>query len=298
MVMKYRLLLLSAALIWGFAFVAQVVGMDTVGPFTFNGVRFVIGSQALLPFLYFHREEKSPVSTSIPLWAAFLMVGIPLFLGATLQQVGLQYTTASKASFLTANYLLMVPIAGLFLGQPLLRNYLIGAILAMTGVYFISITEDLTISYGDGLMLICAMAFTLQIHMLNYLTQRFLPVLLSAGQFMVTGLLNLLLAFLFETPTLAGLQGAAWPILYTGILSTSVAYTLQAVGQKYMPPTEASMILSMEMVFGGISGILFLDESFTLRQTIGVIAMTCGVFLSQIPSPVLLAGFHRKNRQS
>lgn len=277
---------------------AQVVGMDTVGPFTFNGVRFVIGSLALLPFLYFHREEKSPVSTSIPLWAAFLMVGIPLFLGATLQQVGLQYTTASKASFLTANYLLMVPIAGLFLGQPLLRNYLIGAILAMTGVYFISITEDLTISYGDGLMLICAMAFTLQIHMLNYLTQRFSPVLLSAGQFMVTGLLNLLLAFLFETPTLAGLQGAAWPILYTGILSTSVAYTLQAVGQKYMPPTEASMILSMEMVFGGISGILFLDESFTLRQTIGVIAMTCGVFLSQIPSPVLLAGFHRKNRQS
>ena len=298
MVMKYRLLLLSAALIWGFAFVAQVVGMDTVGPFTINGVRFVIGSLALLPFLYFHREEKSPVSTSIPLWAAFLMVGIPLFLGATLQQVGLQYTTASKASFLTANYLLMVPIAGLFLGQPLLRNYLIGAILAMTGVYFISITEDLTISYGDGLMLICAMAFTLQIHMLNYLTQRFSPVLLSAGQFMVTGLLNLLLAFLFETPTLAGLQGAAWPILYTGILSTSVAYTLQAVGQKYMPPTEASMILSMEMVFGGISGILFLDESFTLRQTIGVIAMTCGVFLSQIPSPVLLAGFHRKNRQS
>lgn len=298
MVMKYRLLLLSAALIWGFAFVAQVVGMDTVGPFTFNGVRFVIGSLALLPFLYFHREEKSPVSTSIPLWAAFLMVGIPLFLGATLQQVGLQYTTASKASFLTANYLLMVPIAGLFLGQPLLRNHLIGAILAMMGVYFISITEDLTISYGDGLMLICAMAFTLQIHMLNYLTQRFSPVLLSAGQFMVTGLLNLLLAFLFETPTLAGLQGAAWPILYTGILSTSVAYTLQAVGQKYMPPTEASMILSMEMVFGGISGILFLDESFTLRQTIGVIAMTCGVFLSQIPSPVLLAGFHRKNRQS
>lgn len=296
--MKYRLLLLSAALIWGFAFVAQVVGMDTVGPFTFNGVRFVIGSLALLPFLYFHREEKSPVSTSIPLWAAFLMVGIPLFLGATLQQVGLQYTTASKASFLTANYLLMVPIAGLFLGQPLLRNHLIGAILAMTGVYFISITEDLTISYGDGLMLICAMAFTLQIHMLNYLTQRFSPVLLSAGQFMVTGLLNLLLAFLFETPTLAGLQGAAWPILYTGILSTSVAYTLQAVGQKYMPPTEASMILSMEMVFGGISGILFLDESFTLRQTIGVIAMTCGVFLSQIPSPVLLAGFHRKNIQS
>lgn len=296
MVMKYRLLLLSAALIWGFAFVAQVVGMDTVGPFTFNGVRFVIGSLALLPFLYFHREEKSPVSTSIPLWAAFLMVGIPLFLGATLQQVGLQYTTASKASFLTANYLLMVPITGLFLGQPLLRNHLIGAILAMAGVYFISITSDFSISLGDGLMLLCALSFTVQIHMLNYLTQRFSPVLLSAGQFMVTGVLNLMLAFLFETPDLAGLKGAAWPILYTGILSTSVAYTLQAVGQKYMPPTEASMILSMEMVFGGLSGLFFLDESFTLRQTIGVIAMTLGVFLSQIPSPVLLSGLRRRNQ--
>lgn len=292
--MKYRLLLLSAALIWGFAFVAQVVGMDTVGPFTFNGVRFVIGSLALFPFLYFHHQEKSPVPTRIPLWIAFLMVGIPLFLGATLQQVGLQYTTASKASFLTANYLLMVPIAGLFLGHPLLRNHLIGALLAITGVYFISITEDLSINFGDGLMLLCAIAFTVQIHMLDYLTQRFSPVLLSAGQFMVTGVLNLILAFLFETPTLSGVKGAAWPILYTGVFSTSVAYTLQAVGQKYMPPTEASMILSMEMVFGGLSGLLFLNESFTFRQTIGVAAMTAGVFLSQIPSPVLLAGFRRK----
>lgn len=113
---------------------------------------------------------------------------------------------------------------------------------------------------------------------------------------MVTGVLNLMLAFLFETPDLAGLEGAAWPILYTGILSTSVAYTLQAVGQKYMPPTEASMILSMEMVFGGLSGLFFLDESFTLRQTIGVIAMTLGVFLSQIPSPVLLSGLRRRNQ--
>ena len=223
------------------------------------------------------------------------MVGVPLFLGATLQQVGLQHTTASKASFLTANYLLMVPIAGLFLGQPLLRNHLIGAILAMAGVYFISITDDFSISLGDGLMLLCALAFTVQILMLNYLTRRFSPVLLSAGQFMVTGVLNLILAFLFEMPTLTGLQGAMWPILYTGILSTSVAYTLQAVGQKYMPPTEASMILSMEMVFGGLSGLLFLDESFTLRQTIGVIAMTLGVFLSQIPSPVLLSGLRRRS---
>lgn len=289
--MKYRLLLLTAALIWGFAFVAQVVGMDTVGPYTFNGFRFILGSAALLPYLYFHPAGPNPVKTKIPLWAAFLMVGIPLFLGATLQQVGLQYTTASKASFLTANYLLMVPIAGLFLGHPLLRNHLVGAVLAIIGVYFISITEDFTISLGDGLMLLCALAFTVQIHMLDYLTQRFSPVLLSCGQFFVTGVLNLILAYTFETPTFSSVEGALWPLLYTGILSTSVAYTLQAVGQKYLPPTESSMILSMEMVFGGLSGIFFLGESFTFRQYIGVFAMTAGVFLSQVPSPVLLKGW-------
>lgn len=289
--MKYRLLLLTAALIWGFAFVAQVVGMDTVGPYTFNGFRFILGSAALLPYLYFHPAGPNPVKTKIPLWAAFLMVGIPLFLGATLQQVGLQYTTASKASFLTANYLLMVPIAGLFLGHPLLRNHLVGAVLAIIGVYFISITEDFTISLGDGLMLLCALAFTVQIHMLDYLTQRFSPVLLSCGQFFVTGVLNLILAYTFETPTFSSVEGALWPLLYTSILSTSVAYTLQAVGQKYLPPTESSMILSMEMVFGGLSGIFFLGESFTFRQYIGVFAMTAGVFLSQVPSPVLLKGW-------
>ena len=292
--MKYRLLLLLASLIWGVAFVAQVLGMDSVGPYTFNGFRFILGSIALLPVLFMYPSGKNPVPTSIPLWLAFLLVGIPLFFGATLQQVGLQYTTASKASFLTANYLILVPLTGLFLGHPLLRNHIIGAILALIGVYYISITEDFSISLGDGLVLICALAFTVQIHMLNYLTQRFSPVLLSCGQFFVTGFLNLILAFTFEEPSVSGLQGALWPILYTGIMSTSIAYTLQAVGQKYLPPTEASMILSMEMVFGGLSGIFFLDESFTIRQYIGIIAMTIGVFLSQVPSPVLIKGFHRK----
>lgn len=292
--MKYRLLLLLASLIWGVAFVAQVLGMDSVEPYTFNGFRFILGSIALLPVLFMYPSGKNPVPTSIPLWLAFLLVGIPLFFGATLQQVGLQYTTASKASFLTANYLILVPLTGLFLGHPLLRNHIIGAILALIGVYYISITEDFSISLGDGLMLICALAFTVQIHMLNYLTQRFSPVLLSCGQFFVTGFLNLILAFTFEEPSVSGLQGALWPILYTGIMSTSIAYTLQAVGQKYLPPTEASMILSMEMVFGGLSGIFFLDESFTIRQYIGIITMTIGVFLSQVPSPVLIKGFHRK----
>lgn len=287
--MKYRLLLLLAALIWGFAFAAQVVGMESVGPYTFNGVRFLLGSLALVPIILTTHEEPPPLPRNMPLSAACLMVGIPLFAGATLQQVGLQYTTASKASFLTATYILMVPIMGIFLKETLRITHIAGALLAMAGVYFMSITEDFSIGAGDLMMLLCALGFTIQIHAMTYLTQRFSPILLSSGQFFVAGVLNFILAFLFETPTLSGIGGALWPILYTGLLSTGVAYTLQAVGQKYLPPTEASMILSMEMVFGGMAGVFFLDESFTARQMIGVLSMTAGVFLSQLPGRVVLS---------
>lgn len=284
---KYRFLLLLAALIWGAAFVAQVVGMDSVGPYTFNGVRFLIGACALLPLVSLSREEKSPLPANRPLWMACLMVGIPLFAGATLQQVGLQYTTASKSSLLTATYLLMVPLFGMFLGKPLRLFHIIGALFAIAGVYFISITGDFTISAGDTLSLLCAVGFTVQILVMDSLTRRFSPIRLSAGQFFVTGVLNLILAFFLETPTLTGLEGALWPILYTGILSTGVAYTLQAVGQKYVPATEASMLLSMEMVFGSLSGMIILGDTFTLRQYIGIAAMIIGVFLSQIPSRII-----------
>lgn len=287
--MKYRLLLLLAALIWGFAFAAQVVGMESVGPYTFNGVRFLLGSLALVPIILTTQEEPPPLQRNMPLSAACLMVGLPLFAGATLQQVGLQYTTASKASFLTATYILMVPIMGIFLKETLRITHIAGVLLAMAGVYFMSITEDFSISSGDLMMLLCALGFTIQIHAMTYLTQRFSPILLSSGQFFVAGVLNFILAFLFETPTLSGIGGALWPILYTGLLSTGVAYTLQAVGQKYLPPTEASMILSMEMVFGGMAGVFFLDECFTARQMIGVLSMTAGVFLSQLPGRAVLS---------
>lgn len=173
--MKYRLLLLLAALIWGFAFAAQVVGMESVGPYTFNGVRFLLGSLALVPIILTMKEEAPPLPKNMPLSAACLMVGLPLFAGATLQQVGLQYTTASKASFLTATYILMVPIIGVFLKETLRITHIAGALLAMAGVYFMSITEDFSIGAGDLMMLLCALGFTIQIHAMTYLTQRFSP---------------------------------------------------------------------------------------------------------------------------
>ena len=167
-------------------------------------------------------------------------------------------------------------------------THLVGAVTAITGVYLMSIKSDFTISPGDLMMLLCAIFFSLQILALDYLTQRFDPVLLSSGQFFVTGILNLVLAFMYETPTWTGIEGAMGALLYTGILSSGVAYTLQAVGQKYMPPTEASMILSLEMVFGGLSGVLFLGDTFTERQMAGIAAMCIGVFVSQLPSRAIL----------
>ena len=144
--MKYRLPLLLAALIWGFAFVAQVIGMDSIGPYAFNGIRFLLGSLSLLPIIYYYPSGRNPKKASFSIWVAILMAGILLCGGATLQQVALQYTTASKTSFLTATYLLMVPVIGLFFGQVLRLNHIFGVILAMAGVYFISITETLSAS--------------------------------------------------------------------------------------------------------------------------------------------------------
>ena len=286
--MKYRLLLLLAALIWGFAFVAQVIGMDSIGPYAFNGIRFLLGSLSLLPIIYYYPSGRNPKEASFSIWVAILMAGILLCGGATLQQVALQYTTASKTSFLTATYLLMVPVIGLFFGQVLRLNHIFGVILAMAVVYFISITETLDIGYGDFLVLLCAVCYAAHIILLNYLTQRFPPVTLSSGQFMVVGICNLILAFFFETVSISSILSSWWPILYTGILSTGVAYTLQAVGQKYLPATEATMLLSLEMVFGGLCGVLFLNESFTGKQLIGILCMTAGVFLAQIPSRTIL----------
>ena len=177
--MKYRLLLLLAALIWGFAFVAQVIGMDSIGPYAFNGIRFLLGSLSLLPIIYYYPSGRNPKEASFSIWVAILMAGILLCGGATLQQVALQYTTASKTSFLTATYLLMVPVIGLFFGQVLRLNHIFGVILAMAGVYFISITETLDIGYGDFLVLLCAVCYAAHIILLNYLTQRFPPVTLS-----------------------------------------------------------------------------------------------------------------------
>lgn len=286
--MKYRFLLVLTAAIWGFAFVAQIIGMNNVGPFTFNVARSLVGAASLVPVLLFTKREPSPEPADFPKWLGIFFAGCFLFGGTALQQYGLQFTTASKASFITATYILMVPIFGLFLGQALRRNHAIGAVLAMTGVWCLSVKEDFSVGAGDFLVFLCAVSFALHILYLDYASRRYPPIEIAAGQFFVCALLNLPFAICLETIDVSALLAAWWPILYVGIFSTGIAYTLQIVGQKHLPPTECSMILSLEMVFGGLSGALVLGETMTIKEIAGVLFMTAGVFLSQLPSKELI----------
>lgn len=286
--MKYRLLLVLTSLIWGIAFAFQAVGMKTMGPYTFSGIRFLIATAALLPLMAISKDKIIQGPLSVPAWAAFALPGFFLFLGATLQQVSLQYTTVSKASFLTATYILMVPFLGLFIRQPIRLTHIAGAMIATVGVYFLSITDSFSMEKGDFLVIASAVCFALQIVAISCFAVRISPLWLSCGEFFMSGLLNCLLALFFETPSWQGILAGWIPLLYLGILSTAVGFTLQTLTQKYIPPSEASMIQSLEMVFGGLTGVLIMGDILSSKQIIGILAMTAGVVLSQIKSRVVL----------
>lgn len=286
--LKYRFLLILTAAIWGFAFVAQTVAMDDIGPLTFSACRSFVGAASLLPVLLRHTPAPPLRPWAFSKSAAVFIAGCFLCGGTVFQQIGLVYTTASKASFITATYILLVPLFGLFFGSILRRNHVIGAVLAMSGVYFLTVTESFTIGAGDALIFLCALCFTGHILYLDYASQRYDPVEIAAGQFFVCGCLSLAGALLFETIRWDAILAAGPSILYVGVLSSGVAYTLQIIGQRHLPPTECSMLLSLEMVFGGLSGVLVLGESMTARECLGVVLMTLGIFWSQLPSrPVL-----------
>lgn len=280
---QYRCCLLLTALIWGGAFAAQVMGMEYMGPFTYNAIRFLIGAASLLPVILLMPSASPPKPAPMPFWTASCCAGFLLFGGASLQQVGLLYTTASKASFITALYIVLVPLIGLLFGHVLRLYHAVGALLAVAGIYLLSVNGNFQINRGDLLVFFCAFFFTFHILLLSWLSERYDPVRLAAGQFLTAALLNSI-GFLWEPFALSMLENGIWTILYTGILSTGVAYTLQVVGQKYVPPSEASMLLSMEMIFGALAGMIFLGESLTAREWAGAALTASGAFLSQLPS--------------
>lgn len=287
--LKSDLLLLVASVIWGFAFVAQRVGMEFIGPFLFNGIRFALGGLALLPILLI-RKKRAAKSLGIPFpplefrLLAGVMAGFAVFAGASLQQIGLVYTTAGKAGFITGLYVLIVPILGVFLGKPSRRATWIGAILAVAGLYLLSVKQGFTIEKGDLLVLIGAFFWAGHVQLIDGLVSRMDVIELAFYQFMVCAALSLLVAVLTEPLVLSAIRGAAIPILYAGLLSVGVAYTLQVVGQQEAHPSHAAIILSLEAVFAVLGGWLILNEHLLLREALGCLLMLSGMLFSQVGS--------------
>jgi drug/metabolite transporter (DMT)-like permease len=277
-------ILLAAALIWGFAFVAQRVGMAYIGPFLFNGVRFALGCLVLLPLL--RRRGNTAGNPGSPggkeIVGGSLLAGLLLFGGASLQQVGIVYTTAGKAGFITGLYVVMVPFLGLFWGQRTHAGTWAGALLAAAGLYFLSITEELAMGRGDFLVFLGALFFAGHVLVIGWLSPRMDSIRLAVVQFAACSVLSLAVSGLTESIVPENLQGAAPAILYGGVLSVGVAYTLQVVGQRKARPAHAAILLSLESAFAALGGWLLLDEILSFRQFAGCALMLAGMLLSQL----------------
>jgi len=281
-------ILLLTAIIWGFAFVAQRVGMEYVGPFAFNGVRFALGCLVLLPFLVksgfrndSRRINKKPINVRTAIFGG-LLAGLALFIGASLQQVGLVYTTAGNAGFITGLYVVIVPVLGLFLRQRTNTGTWLGVGLATIGMYFLSVTEHFSVAYGDVLELIGAFFWAGHVLIIGWLSPRMESFKLAFLQYAACSLLSLVTSAFFEVTTLNALVLAAIPIFYGGILSVGIAYTLQVIAQKKAHPAHAAILLSLEAVFAALGGWILLKEVLLARQIAGCALMLAGMLVSQL----------------
>lgn len=282
--LRANLLLLLAAAIWGFAFVAQRVGMDYVGPFTFNGVRFALGGLSLVPLIFVFRDASRPLADRpVGSTAVGLTAGAILFVAASLQQIGLVYTTAGKAAFITCLYIVLVPIAGIFLRHRIGFATWLGSFIAVAGLYLLCVKENFTVDYGDFLELAGALFWTVHILFIDRFSRRTDTLKLAFFQFMACSALSLAAAILLEEMTVSAIRQAAAPILYGGLCSVGVAYTLQIVGQKYAPPAHAAIILSLETVFAAVGGYLILGERLGGQELLGCGLMMAGMLISQLP---------------
>lgn len=282
--LKCNLLLLLTATIWGFAFVAQRVGMEHTGPFTYNGIRFFLGSTALLPLLFYFIKKDKSIITQKPklIITGGLICGIILFIASSLQQVGIQSTTAGKAGFITGLYIIIVPFIGIFLRHKIKLNNWIGAIIATVGLYLLSGAERFILQKGDFLVFLSAFLWAVHILVIGYYSPKINPILLSCLQFYVCSILCLTTAFMNEQIIPTEIIKASVPILYGGLLSIGVAYTLQVVAQKTRPPEDASIILSLEALFAAIGGWLILNETLSFNAIIGCALMLSGIIFSQL----------------
>lgn len=282
-------MLLITSIIWGTAFVAQSEGMNYVEPFTYNAMRTLLGGVVLIPVMILFRfsdkrngKEKSSCSLRNTVIGG-ICCGIALFIASSFQQAGIAQTTAGKAGFVTALYIVIVPMIGIFLHKKMpLRMWLFIAI-ALAGFWLLCIKQDVGISSGNLLVFFGAIAFAVHITVIDYFNQKNTDgVLMSCIQFFTAGLLMLICMFIFEKPTIPNIIGAGGTILYAGILSCGVAYTLQILGQKHTNPTLATMLMSLESVFAALSGWLILGEKLSIKEFIGCVLIFAAVILAQL----------------
>ncbi len=294
-------MLLLTSIVWGFAFVAQRVGMEHVGPFAFNGIRFALGSLSLLPLIrIMGRRSRQTVQTGEPasdasgpgtsaqgryrrrLLVGSLAAGAVLFVAASLQQIGIQYTTAGKAGFLTGLYVVLVPIAGIAFGHKTGLPTWLGAVLAAAGMYVLSAPDNLgRVNPGDVLVIVGAFFWTAHVLVIDHFSRRLEPVTLASAQFAWCALFSLVAAVVSEPLSFEAIRLAAAPILYGGLVSVGVGYTLQVVAQRDAPPAHASILMSLEGAFATIGGMLLLAEPLELRSIVGSLLMLTGMIATQ-----------------
>lgn len=281
-----------AAFIWGTAFVAQSVGADYVEPFTFNAARSAVAFLFLLALCGVFRavrrrdfQAAAAPGSRKELVIGGICCGLALTVATNLQQKGLETTTSGKAGFITALYIVIVPIAGIFLGKKAPKIIWISVVLAVAGLYCLCITEEFTITSGDFYILLCAFCFTVHILVIDHFTQRVDGVAMSCIQFLTVAVLSAAGMLLTESPTLEALRICAGPILYVGIFSSGVAYTLQILAQKDSNPTVVSLLLSLESVFATLSGAVILGDTMSGKEYFGCVLMLAAVVLAQLPEP-------------
>lgn len=284
--------LFLTALIWGLSFVAQRAGMEYIEPFTFNMVRCVLGGLSLIPVILWvkvskpdHRTERRKHFQHINLARAGISCGVALFLAMSIQQYCMKFVGAGKAGFITALYIIFVPILTVLLGERLRKRVIVSVFLALIGLYLLCFKVGSGFSLWDLLLLLSAFFYAVHIMVVNYYSRIVNPVKASCAQFFVVSILSSLLVLLFENPNFDAIMACKYPLLYAGVVTCGVAYTLQIYGQKYTLPVLASLIFSLESVFAVIGGSIILGEVMSLKEISGCVFVICGVILSNLHSP-------------
>lgn len=285
---RNSLLLLLTALIWGCAFVAQSTSAKYIGAFTMNGIRNIIGGMALLPVIKILGSQKEIAidekkKQDKMTYLGGVCCGIALATASMAQQMGIRYTTVGKAGFITALYIIIVPVLGIFLGKKINIKLVISIFLSVIGLYMLCMTESFSLTKGDTLVLACALLFSFHILIIDYFSPKADGIKMSCIQFFTAGVLCSIGMFIVEKPTIENIMAAAVPILYAGLMSSGVGYTLQIIGQKDLPPTLASLIMSMESVFSVLAGWVILGQSLSLKEISGCCLMFLAIILAQLP---------------